>query len=449
MSAKNEYRKSPSEGKRSDPNKQNKQVLYEDNAVVLVTSGHDRTIRMWDALKSTCTKTIQFVDSPVTRMALSPDKRYLAAVGAPFIKLYDVFSSSQSPILSLEGHKSAISAVKFTNDMRYLVTSSEDKSMRIWNLRTGACEQVIENNTVFNDVAIYPGFNHDIILSCDQGGFIKVWCVSKKKVLLQLELETQLVIIRRSIRTIALSPDGTLIAAGGNNGQVLVWRLTISQTFSENPTSDNLKSHKNSPNIGNRKSQNKNYKAHAELVATIPAHPDNYMTRIVFSGNGSYLVTCSSDKTAKVWAIKLTKNKNNNILVDSSNQNTEPNTISDTQLSSDSNSQFSEQNDSINSAISSNQINNQVNPVDDSNVQKISSSLPYTYELNYEIFHILKYHKGWVWDAAFSNDSGYLVTVSSDKTAALWDVMRGKVIREFIGHEKGVLCVSLNDATTL
>jgi G protein beta subunit-like protein len=54
-------------------------------------------------------------------------------------------------------------------------------------------------------------------------------------------------------------------------------------------------------------------------------------------------------------------------------------------------------------------------------------------------------HQRWVWDCAFSADSAYLVTVSSDHYARLWELSTGNIIRQYSGHHRGSVCVALND----
>lgn len=54
-------------------------------------------------------------------------------------------------------------------------------------------------------------------------------------------------------------------------------------------------------------------------------------------------------------------------------------------------------------------------------------------------------HQRWVWDCAFSADSAYLVTVSSDHYARLWELASGQIIRQYSGHHRGAVCVALND----
>ncbi|KAJ1496932.1 TOR complex subunit lst8, partial [Coelomomyces lativittatus] len=54
-------------------------------------------------------------------------------------------------------------------------------------------------------------------------------------------------------------------------------------------------------------------------------------------------------------------------------------------------------------------------------------------------------HQRWVWDIAFSSDTAYLVSASSDHTAKLWDMKTGTWIREYKGHQKAVVAVGLHD----
>ncbi|CAH1273587.1 MLST8 [Branchiostoma lanceolatum] len=53
--------------------------------------------------------------------------------------------------------------------------------------------------------------------------------------------------------------------------------------------------------------------------------------------------------------------------------------------------------------------------------------------------------KRWVWDCAWSSDSQYLVTASSDNMARLWAVEQAEVKREYSGHQKAVICLAFND----
>ncbi|RWS14492.1 target of rapamycin complex subunit lst8-like isoform X1 [Dinothrombium tinctorium] len=51
----------------------------------------------------------------------------------------------------------------------------------------------------------------------------------------------------------------------------------------------------------------------------------------------------------------------------------------------------------------------------------------------------------WVWDVAFSNDSQYIITGSSDSTARLWGVNDAEIKREYSGHQKAITALAFVD----
>ncbi|GBL99997.1 Target of rapamycin complex subunit lst8 [Araneus ventricosus] len=51
----------------------------------------------------------------------------------------------------------------------------------------------------------------------------------------------------------------------------------------------------------------------------------------------------------------------------------------------------------------------------------------------------------WVWDLAFSADSQYLFTASSDNLARLWCIAKGEVKREYSGHSKALTALAFKD----
>lgn len=51
----------------------------------------------------------------------------------------------------------------------------------------------------------------------------------------------------------------------------------------------------------------------------------------------------------------------------------------------------------------------------------------------------------WVWDVAFSADSQYIITASSDNLARLWSISTGEVKREYSGHSKALTSLAFKD----
>lgn len=55
------------------------------------------------------------------------------------------------------------------------------------------------------------------------------------------------------------------------------------------------------------------------------------------------------------------------------------------------------------------------------------------------------HNQRWVWDVAFSADSQYLFTASSDNLARLWNLSTGEVKREYSGHSKALTALAFKD----
>merc|ERR1712071_703552 len=51
------------------------------------------------------------------------------------------------------------------------------------------------------------------------------------------------------------------------------------------------------------------------------------------------------------------------------------------------------------------------------------------------------------WDIAFSADSQYAITASSDGTARLWSIETSEIAKEYIGHQKALTSLAFQDGT--
>lgn len=194
-------------------------------------------------------------------------------------------------------------------------------------------------------------------------------------------------------------------------------------------------------------------------ICTFQAHKD-YLTRVLLSPDVKHLATCSADHTAKVWnldpdyapakvAIKDWTEKQA-LKAKTEDQTETPDEVAQTQ-----------QGELMNQARDLLRIFDP--PVRDRELLRISDS-PSRAETPQQTFTpqpdgppmdpvnntlfletTLSNHQRWVWDCAFSADSAYLVTVSSDHYARLWELSSGNIIRQYSGHHRGAVCVALND----
>ncbi|CAD6500135.1 BgTH12-04238 [Blumeria graminis f. sp. triticale] len=236
-------------------------------SVILCTAGYDHTIRFWEALSGICSRTIQHSDSQVNRLCISPDKKFLAAAGHHTVKLYNILSTNPNPVLAFEGHCGNVTGIAFHCEGKWMVTSSEDGFVKIWETRSGAVQRSYNHGYPVTDVVIHP--NQGEIISCDRGGSVRIWDLAENSCSHQLIPEEDI-----PVASVTISNDGTTLCAGTNSGNVYVWHLVLYQ----------------------------------EKTSLIPithfnAH-NNYITRVLLSPDVKHLATCSADHTAKIWEVK-------------------------------------------------------------------------------------------------------------------------------------------------
>ncbi|KAJ3553807.1 hypothetical protein NPX13_g10790 [Xylaria arbuscula] len=235
-------------------------------SVILCTAGYDHTIRFWEALSGICSRTVQHSDSQVNRLCISPDKRFIAAAGHHAVKLFDIKSTNPNPVLSFEGHTGNITGVAFHCEGKWMVTSSEDGTVKVWETRNATVQRSYNHGSAANDVVIHP--NQGEIISCDRGGSVRVWDLAENNCSHQLIPEEDV-----AVSSVTVASDGSLLCAANNAGNVFVWSLIQSYD-------------------------------HTQLVplTQFSAHKD-YITRILLSPDVKKLATCSADHTAKIWSV--------------------------------------------------------------------------------------------------------------------------------------------------
>ncbi len=111
-----------------------------------VTGAWDQSIRVWDVDTGKESRTFQGVRDNCRCLAVSPDGKLVAAGhfavnnGPATLRIWDLETGTQ--IRECEGHTMEITSVAFSPDGKTIVTSSYDKSVRLWDTASGQQSQV-------------------------------------------------------------------------------------------------------------------------------------------------------------------------------------------------------------------------------------------------------------------------------------------------------------------
>jgi target of rapamycin complex subunit LST8 len=168
-----------------------------------------------------------------------------------------------------------------------------------------------------------------------------------------------------------------------------------------------------------------------------------YLTRLLISPDVKALATCSADHSVKIWKIDPAEE-----YLEEAPKDTQTN---DSQSSTTLNGSASDVGKKSGSASFGRVIRPAPNGTTKGEVASVQSTLAngnmddFPGEKPLPCETILDGHQRWVWDCAFSADSAYLVSVSSDHYARLWELSTAQIIRQYNGHHRGAVCVALND----
>ena len=101
-------------------------------------SGNNGGINVWDLKSGTVLINLAFTIDGLNMMLLDPlSDRLLIATSMEKRQLFELdYTTSANPVNHLKGHTDAISCMRITSSMKYLITSSFDGTLKVWDNQT-------------------------------------------------------------------------------------------------------------------------------------------------------------------------------------------------------------------------------------------------------------------------------------------------------------------------
>jgi WD40 repeat protein len=248
-------------------------------------------------------------------LAVSPDGR-TAATGSKdnTIRLWDL--ELRALRVQLTGHEGGVQALAISPDGRTLASGGADRTLRLWDLQAGRpqgrvlgrCDDEVDALAFTPDgsklVAGGPG------AAAGPGkpapGRLSVWSVAGGR-----QIHT-LLGPAGAITSLAISPDGRLVAASSSDRTVWLWQVETGKALGamrgQGPifqvafTPDGRRLVTVGPNSGEGGEIRVHDVAARQEVGTLPGHDDDVNGLCVLARTGQ-LLTGSNDGTLKLWKV--------------------------------------------------------------------------------------------------------------------------------------------------
>jgi WD40 repeat protein/tRNA A-37 threonylcarbamoyl transferase component Bud32 len=176
-----------------------------------------------------CIHTLTQHSSTVLSVAISPNSQILASgsgVNDMTIKIWDLTTAKL--LRTLPGHSSGIMLIAFCPEEQTLVSVSSDKTIKIWNLgRSRLLRTFIDpdDSSSLWSAAVSPDGE---TLAMGYSGKIKLWNLYTGEIyrlLLNEEQYSDGFSLELITSSVAISPDGQIVAAGSSDGKIKGWYI--------------------------------------------------------------------------------------------------------------------------------------------------------------------------------------------------------------------------------
>ena len=239
-----------------------------DGSVLAATGGYSNTtIRLWDPATGTGTAKLTGHKRDIGSLAFSPDGSMLASGSSDHtVKLWDVAAAAN--VATLEGHTSGVGCVAFAPDGRTLAAGSPDGTVRLWDPATATLLSTFRGGAEVASVAFSPDGRTVASVPLDShDGTVMFWDVASGNAAAFAGGH------RGWVGSVALSPDGTTLAAAFDGGEIELWDMMT-----------------------------------GSMAVTLEGHA-LWNNCVAFSPDGTTLASGGSDRTVKLWEVTTGENK--------------------------------------------------------------------------------------------------------------------------------------------
>jgi WD40 repeat protein len=242
----------------------------------------------------------------VTSCAFSPDGTLLATSSDDStVRIWQVADGTEQRVLT--GHTGGVWSCAFSPDGTLLASAGNDRTVRLWHVETGIEEILLGHGDWVRSCAFSP--DGTLLATASDDSTVRIWQVADGTEQRVLTGHTG------GVWSCAFSPDGTLLASAGNDRTVRLWHVeTGAEQIILVSETEWISSCAFSPDgnllatVGNDQAARLWQVEGGTELAVLAGHTSRVWD-CAFSPDGGVLATTSIDGTTRLWDVATASTK--------------------------------------------------------------------------------------------------------------------------------------------
>jgi len=237
-------------------------ATFSPDGLYIASASDDGTVRIWNAGSGqSVVQPLETHEDAVRTVAVSHDCTFIVSGSEDTsVRVWDAYTGVAT-IPPLRGHKGLVLSVSISPDGRLIASASTDQTIKLWDTQSGASvgEPLCDHTKPVRAVM----FSHDgrWFASASEDCTARLWDTATRQALAVGPFSCQ-----SEANTITFSPDDGIVAVGDDGGRIYLWRVDTGEQARE------------------------------------PLHANDWGVRSIrFSPDGTRIVSCGGDETARIW----------------------------------------------------------------------------------------------------------------------------------------------------
>lgn len=281
-------------------------VDFHKNGQILATASQDNSVRIW---KINTGIILSGRYDTIHDIFLNPyDINFATGSYGNFLRIWNLDSGQEIFGTSAHREKTLMTNAQFSQNGKLLVTSSYDKTLKLWDVKKEELELLIKipasENKSGSAISVAFDSQSKFLAWGNNNSNIRIWNIEKQKVIANFQNHT------KQVNSIAFSPKGKYLISGSDDNTIKLWDLI------ENKEAHTFKGHNNSVNQVNFSSDGKYIVSGSDdntiklwdinkkqCIRNLGRHDDGVIS-LSFSPDSKLLASGSSDNTVKIWNVE-------------------------------------------------------------------------------------------------------------------------------------------------